>query len=289
MQIDVQHLPDYGTQRWTYSAPHGGANDWVAWEKPAGISLVEILCVGSGSAGGAGSILVTNGGGGGASAGVARWAGSAKFLPDRLFLRVALGGPWNTVTGNGTDGSLSYVSVQPSTTAANVLLISGTLAAGGAANGDGSGFPGSPGTVATAAVCTLSSYGVVSFIAGQGGGSGTGAGSHDQTMLVMPVGAGAGGGAPTEAGGSCVGAGPLVTVPGGVGTTGGNGSSGYTLKMPFCSTGGSGGGGGVLVNGGLGGAGGIGAGGGGGGASMTGLVAGPGGRGGDGLIVIWAV
>jgi hypothetical protein len=214
----------------------------------------------------------------------------ATMIPDVLYIRVGLGGAAVGAGTAGNPGGLSYISIAPDTNAANLLLVSGNVAAqgGGAGAGAGTATAGAGSTIATTALCLFSSLGVVTFLAGGIGAAGGGVNAAGSSSTALATGftcGGAGGGGVTatnRAGGDVTGAGPLVTIAGGA--AGSNpGGPGYNLWAPMCFTGGSGGGSSNNTAGGAGGDAGQGSGGGGGGGGTTG---GGGGAGGTGLIAI---
>lgn len=291
----------------------GGTNDWHSWNKPHNCKFIHIFCLGSGGGGGSGqgspTLTSRRGGHGGGAAAYVNALYTASFLPDTLYLQVApggspgLGGTYST--GGGT-GALSYVSIQPNTTAQNIIMQSGSGAAGGGAAGTLTGPVGSAGTVWAAAATNILLTGLIVPVAGQAGGLGqTTAPANDIAISGIVTGGAPGAGmngGTSRQGGGILGTGSVPAVTGGEpgGTNlvtptlpGGAGGSYYTVypstttyaaKCLFFS-GGSGGGSSDQGLGGEGGAGSFGSGGGGGGAGIT-NGGGNGGRGGDGLIII---
>jgi len=93
---------------------------WVPWEKPAGIAMVRIVCIGGGAGGGSGFPSATTnargGGGGGGSGGITTVEIPAPLLPDILYVSAGIGGNGaassTTVGLLGTSGIPSYVSTQ---------------------------------------------------------------------------------------------------------------------------------------------------------------------------------
>lgn len=282
-----------------------GSTDWQVWQKPANAKMVSIFCLGSGGGGGNGmnstATTARRGGGGGGSGAFSHGTFAASQLPDVLYLQIAQGGNGGAGLGGtnaGGAGALSYVCVQPNTTAINVLLASGTAAATGGRSGQDSGAGGTGSTIWTGNI--LNNLGLATAQAGTNGGAGaisSSAVSITPSMIVC--GGPSGGNTSTStafAGGNIVGSGFLNTISGGSSgagsTAGGNGSDGYNPNIfspsknaPVIFTAGSGGGASVSGQGGNGGAGAFGCGGAGGGAGFTNL-SGAGGRGGDGLIII---
>lgn len=276
--------------------------DFQTWQKPANAKMVTIFCLGSGGGGGGGmtgtATTARRGGGGGGSGAFSHGTFAASQLPDTLHLLVGTGGSAGTPTTNGGAGALSYVSIRPDTTAINVLLASGAVAATGGNAGSNSGTAGVGSTIWSGNI--LNNLGLATAVAGTNGGAGAisvAAVSITPSMIVC--GGPSGGNTSTSvafAGGNIVGSGFLNTISGGAlgagSTAGGDGSDGYmpnisstSKSYPIFFTAGSGGGASVSGQGGNGGAGSYGCGGAGGGAGFTNL-AGNGGRGGDGLIII---
>lgn len=276
--------------------------DFHTWQKPANAKMISILCLGSGGGGGGGmastATTARRGGGGGGSGAFSHGTFAACQLPDTLYLLVGAGGSAGTPSTNGGSGALSYVSVRPDTTAINVLLASGAVAATGGQTGSNGAAAGTGGTIWTGNI--LNNLGLATAQAGTNGGAGAISSLATSITPSMIVCGGPSGGntstAVAFAGGDITGSGFLNTIPGGAlgsgSTAGGHGSDGYlpnllsSLKTgPVIFTAGSGGGASVSGQGGNGGSGSYGCGGAGGGAGFTNL-AGNGGKGGDGLIII---
>ncbi len=275
---------------------------WQSWLKPRGATMVQILCIGSGGGGGGGlSGTVASsrgGGGGGGSSTVTRISLKTAILPDLLYIQVGIGGVGGTAGIIGGISSASYVSVLPSITTANLILISQNNLSGGGAAGTsaGSNAGGAAQTAATAASMIISQLAPFTSVIGQAG-SASGAitvnsGAIGVAVIALPsvtISGGAGGATvgidnADFAGGAVTGSGVIPNIAGGL-AGGGNGQDGIALQKPFVFCGGSGGGSAGFV-GGIGGSGGngaIGSGGGGGGAGET---AGSGGNGGNGLVII---
>lgn len=296
--IDYNHLANLDTNVSIFYS--SGLNVWQTWQKPRGCKFVWMMVIGGGGGGGGGQSgtgVGRTGGGGGASSGIAKGMFMANTLPDTLFIQVGIGGVGGIPNGNGVGGSLSYVSIEPNTTATNVLLIHNSTASGA---GQSNGTLGGIGSGANLAQQILNYIGVNQFIPnglnGTSGGANTGGGgtSISQTNILT---GGAGGGGSSSAnvngnGGNITMGGSFTTLLGGVGGGTNNGQPGFstiqpnsilTNKLGFVFTGGSGGGGNGLGVGGNGGNGSFGCGGGGGGAGVTG---GSGGKGGDGLVIL---
>lgn len=290
---------------------NGSGDAWQTWQKPKNVGWVYITCIGGGGGGGSSPNSSGNqaGGGGGASSSLTKILIPSNLLPDLLYIQVGPGGAGGTASSeNSVDGSLSYVSILPSKTATDVVIASGTAAAGRGLRGTstvGSGQGGAGGTAFTSAVGILSELGIWQSIAGRGGSDG-GYTTFGQSVLgisggiILTGGAGGGGlatGGIDYQGGSISTVGLVPSLTGGA-AGGGAGRSGYatvipnrllysSTKNPMIFTGGSGGGGNATISGGggNGGNGQIGCGGGGSGAidGGTGRV---GGRGGNGLVLI---
>ena len=307
--IDVFNLADSGLYNMMFFPT---STSWQTWQKPSGIKFIYFYVIGSGGAGGGGRTGGFNsggGGGGGGSSAISIGVYPAFMLPDILYVQVGKG-PNGAAAGSGAaSGALSYVSIEPNTTAINIIMASGGTAAGGGGGGTntggGGGSVGSAGTVWSYTVNPLAKVGMITTIAGQAGslgGTNLPAAGGNITPII-PVTGGTGGGGVTTGGtpsngGNIVGSGFLSTLSGG---TGGNppgaGTSGYCPIAPspqsysnqiMFFTGGTGGGASTnaaSVTGGTGGNASFGSGGGGGGASYSG-TGGTGGRGGDGLVLI---
>ena len=295
-------LPRNGITNWkTYYAVQGTdtTTGWQTWMKPAGCAWVFMFMIASGGGGGRsnnGALTVAAGGGG--SGGVSRLLIPAFVIPDILYLRPGIGGAGATTAGAGSNGIQSYVSMQPNTTVANLVLSqAGGSGATGAAASTG-GTAGVAGITTPAILC----LGLFTTIAGQTGGAGaTTANAAGSAVAFGASGiittSGAGGGNGTGAGGDITGAGLLPTISGGAGTTGASGNLGfrdgqavsYGLRSaPLLFSGASGGGGHSTGTAGRGGDASYGGGGGGGGATSGAGTSGNGGNGGDGLILIGA-
>ena len=295
--LDLSYFQNSGnvnTQTFT------NAGSWVTWVKPRGAKFVNIFCMGSGGGGGGGfqvNSATRFGGAGGGSAGTVVANFQASVLPDLLYVYTGVGGVGGTggaagVVTAGGNGEKSYVCLTPDTTsAANIVVTSGNVAAIGGQSGSGVSAPGRNGeTQATTANAVFLNLGTFIATAGIAGGASFTNTTSTVTFINFP---GAGGG--NTAGGANVAvAGPFsVTTPaagGGSGATnGGNGKNGYMLTKPILGFMGGNGGGGIASagtgTGGNGGNGSYGSGGGGGGSAQT-NTAGNGGRGGDGLVII---
>ena len=306
--LDLNHLalPTTGRTDYFYGKSSTLGGTWEIWEKPRGINMVHITCIGGGGGGGGGasnnSTTARGGGAGGSSGGFTSLSIPAIYLPDVLYVSVGSGGRGGA-PGNpaalGTAGVGSYVAIAPYTTLTGIYTVcyanGGTVSAVQASSTATSTAPGAV-AAATIANMLIAGLGNFSALAGQVGGQGGafnssvgGAITYPTTGLLLSGGAGGGGGAGT---------GGAVTAPtqasyvyfstlagGASGNPASNGASGYQIQQPLLSLGASGGGAGSVgaANGGNGRPGGIGSGGSGGGA---GTIGGTGGDGGPGLVII---
>lgn len=295
--LDLGHLPTAAPQDvfWFYGNQGSGSTGMFAtWTKPRGVTMVQILCLGSGASGASGAVGATAAGGaGGGSGGQSTLIVPASYLPQTLYIRAG--------TGNTNIGTV--VSVRPhGATAASVPVASDQLVmANGSASSTGA-------SAATASNCILSGLGIAKFLAGVNGGAGgsaagSAAGSPAAVTTGLVVQGGGGGGGMTAAvavaGGTPASSFPtwLPAATGGAagtsGVAGGIGFEGFGMfgtDSPRVFQAGGGGGAGfptaTTSNGGNGGDGGYGCGGGGGGGAITGKTAGTGGMGGPGLVII---
>jgi len=310
--LDLLHLPKSTPGNVDYFY-HTGTS-WVTWEKPRGIIMLEIICIGGGGGGRSGHVFNgsgRSGGAGGGSGGFSRLLIPAVFLPDVLYVSVGRGGAGGATTAAsntsnlGANGTASYVSIAPST-AAIYLACFANAGGGGITTGASTNAGGLAASVVTQANCLMSGLGQFFALAGQSGTAGTTlagtAITYPTTGLLLSGGAAGGGGltggnfggfvtAPTQASFSLI-----TTRTGGLAaSTADPGADGLSLFQPLMSIGGAGGGMSTSTTnnvgrGGNGGNGGFGSGGGGGGAGPSGFVpgngAGAGGKGGDGLVII---
>jgi hypothetical protein len=309
--LDFQDLPGKDSKRQIFFT-NGITNSWQTWFKPKNANLVHIVCVGGGGGGGAGWSSTSNsgtGGGGGGSSSITTGIFQASLLPDNLYIQIGTGGTRGVSNGQaGGGGALTYVSVIPSQTAINVLLMSGNVGPGGGGGGAGSvqGSTGVAGTAFQQATRPFSYLGIVGSSNGQLGGIGGSVtpGNGGSITIAAPTTGGAGGGGLNLSGtgangGAITGAGFIPTQPGLTtqvstylkGTPGFRilPSENSTQMLPMFFTGGVGGGAGTSSSTGFGGDGGEGAfgsGGGGGGACNTSGGQGFGGKGGDGIVII---
>lgn len=307
--MDLFGFPD-GTrsniQKFYAGQVTGATTSWQTWYKPRGISMVGMVCVGSGAGGGGGRGAAAGGaaggGGSGGGSGVSRYLFPAFVLPDNLYVLVGSGGPGgaggsSANGGTGTAGQLSYVGVYPNITAQNLLAISGAAAAtaGGGGTNAAAGTAGAASTIATSTGAVLSQWAVsqifVAGVIGLIGGSQAGAAGSDVTIgtgcLISGAASGAGKTSADFAGGGtlALASTPFIAIPGGP-AGGNNGGDGFWFKPHPFVYGPGGGGASNSTTGGAGGNGIFGSGGAGGGGGVT--VGGAGGAGGDGTVIFYS-
>ena len=297
--LDFNHLitrPGVDVQ--VFTLPSTVTNtQWHMWNRPRGVSVSTILCIGGGGAGGSGFTRTAGsaggGGGGGGSAPHSTFTFLLDLLPSSLFVQVGRGGD----AVSGITGIISQVCIVPNNTAAlNVLAISGVASGGGGGNGSAgaSGTGGGAGTSADISSSPLAGLSIFNNSPGQSGAAGgaqTGAAGGNTTIAITGglCQGGSGGGGTTSAdfagGGITAIANSLLSdIRQPLAPAGSNpGAHGVTLWKPFFCFAGLGGGSSNTGVGGRGGDGAYGSGGGGGGAGTTG---GLGGVGGNGLVII---
>ena len=305
--IDTFNLTNYESNSQVFYTK--GTSDWQIWQKPNNAKIVSFLVIGGGGGGGSGQAgtgsTTRRGGGGGGSSSVTLGVFSASQLPDTLFVQVGsggVGGSGGTGVTDGSGGTISYICVQPNTTAINVLLQSGNAAAGGGIRGASTGAGGTAGTAWTGGI--LSDLGLATSTIGQVGTGGATT-AVPTNVTIAGITTGGAGGAGTNlgtvfSGGSINGSGFVPTILGGTGNVnanGNDGSGGFTSfnislntpnSNPLFFTGGGGAGSSNNNTGGTGGSGSYGSGGGGGGCGVT-SNGGRGGRGGDGIVIITCI
>lgn len=123
---------------------------WIPWYKPQNATLISILLVGKGGAGGTGVIGANStaaGGGGGGSGAQTRVDIPAWAIPDVLYFSGGHASLTTTVH--------SYLAIQPNTTANHTLAYAGGGANGGNASGATAGAAGAAGGAGTAALMPL--------------------------------------------------------------------------------------------------------------------------------------
>jgi hypothetical protein len=306
--LDLNHLtlPTTGRTDYFYGKSSTLGGTWEIWEKPRGINMVHITCIGDGGGGGGGasnnSTTARGGGAGGSSGGFTSLSIPAIFLPDVLYVSVGSGGrggaPGNPAS-LGTAGVGSYVTIAPYTALTGIYTVcyanGGTVSAVQASSTATSTAPGAV-AAATIANMLIAGLGNFSALAGQVGGAGgafnNGVGgvvNYPTTGLLLCGGGGGGGGSSAGSGNTVPTQATYVYFTAIAGGAAGNpaldGRSGYQIQQPLLSLGGTGGGAGSNNNAvaGNGRPGAIGCGGGGGGGGATG---GTGGDGGPGLVII---
>lgn len=283
----------------------GTGGPFQTWQPDPDETMAYIICIGGGGSGAGGFTgaagAIRGGGGGGGAAGQTRALIPLMFLPKTLYIQPGQGGAGVAASTNGNSGNLSYVSVAPNVTAANIVVQSGaakasnTVATAGTVAAAGAG--GTAETISTVLLCMQSQWGITQFLAGKVGaaaGAVTGAAGLANTLFTAGCSNGGAGGASTSAangefaGGAQTGAGIYPTIVGGIsGGNPGHGASGYGSQfeqiLPYGGAGGAAGGAALSVAGNGADGGFPGGGGGGGGGGVTG---GRGGKGGDGTVII---
>jgi len=118
--LDLYHLTENtkGKIDYFYGKSDINAEVWEVWEKPRGINMIQITCIGGGGGGGASNNSTTarGGGAGGSSGGFTSLLIPAIFLPDVLYVSAGDGGAGGAAgnpAGLGGFGIGSYVSVAP--------------------------------------------------------------------------------------------------------------------------------------------------------------------------------
>lgn len=246
----------------------GAATQWVTWEKPAGITMIRIICIGGGAGGGSGfpsaTVGARGGGGGGSSGSVGTVQIPAAVLPDFLYVSAGSGGTGGasstTVSNLGAGGTASVVSIAPVFPGAIYTLCvgfgggAGTQAPTSSLSGVGGPAGALPAIASNILLAGLGTFaGFVGSTAANGGAAAGGAGAavtYPTNGLLLSAGGGGGGGS-TGAGGAVNAPASqnanifslFLTVSGGTnGAVAGNGRDGHERQAPLLSTGGSGGG-----------------------------------------------
>ena len=250
-------------------------NTWQTWQRPRNCKFIWIMCIGGATGGyGGTSSAGFNGGSGGGAGAVTRALFPANVLPDTLYVQPGVGGTGGAPDGLPTNGTRSFVVINPSGSSPavmNIVCTSGT-AAPSFTTGE---------TVAAVAAAGLLSLGNFTSTAGPNAG---GNASPLSTIITCQGCLGGGSSAGTENGSSVLATSLSPLISGGT-TASPNAANGIWNWKPMFGLGGAGGAGSVSgVVGGNGGNGAYGCGGGGGGSSSAG--GGRGGRGGDGLVII---
>ena len=142
--FEMFHIPDDDSYRISYYAGDGASTTLRSWNKPAGISLVQIIAIGAGGGGGggtgyvAGSFKYAGVGGGSGALTVATYM--ASLIPDVLYISTGLGGAGGAGAGaningaNGANGTATSVYWTTRGSTANFILAT--------ANGGGGGTGG---------------------------------------------------------------------------------------------------------------------------------------------------
>lgn len=296
--LDLSHIPN-SQQDVQIFYSNGVPNGWQTWRKPRKCNYIWIMCIGGAGGGGGGGAPASPYSTGGGSGGISRALYNAQQLPDTLYVQVGIGGAGGNTGVAGSAGTRSWVALQPSVLAQNVITGGSTgAAAGGTAGTGGSAIGETILGQSVATFLTLSNFLAVAGVTAVGN-TGLLVGPNLTPLSSQLVTAGASGPNFNTVqnlafdGASILSSSISPLIPGGLaglvsGSNGGNGADGITSWKPFFSTGGAGGGSAVSGSGGNGGNGGIGSGGGagGGGNSTLGYTSGRGGKGGDGLVVI---
>ena len=281
--------------------------DEYIWNKPNGIKMVNLFCVGGGGAGGLGAATgngtARGGGGGGGSGAIFTVTYPAKILPNTLLIAPSPGAlPTNIRNGGsfGTTDTAVYMN-----DGATLVALAKTGGNGGDTSSTAAGAAGAGGqsTVLGTDIefARFGNYRSQIGLAGGAGGAGAAVnvGGGFTVLATFCLTGGCGGGSATVSlgganGGAITahGSGLYPGVAGGIYSnspgTSGHGNDGYTRFGPFVSVGGTGGAGGTTsTTGGNGGNGGIGSGGGGsGGGVSTSFNYAWGGNGGPGMVII---
>ena len=283
--------------------------DEYIWNKPSGIKMVNIYCIGGGGAGGLGAAgangTARGGGGGGGSGAIFTVTYPAKILPNTLLVAPSEGAVPTTIRNGGAFGTNNTgVYMDDGST---LVALAKTGGNGGDASGTTAGAQGAGGqSTQLDTDISFARFGNYRSQIGLGGGAG-GAGAAANagggfTVLATFCLTGGGGGGSATAANSGANGGAIVAHASGLypGVAGGiyspspgvvgDGNDGYTMFAPFVSVGGTGGAGGTTSTvGGIGGNGGIGSGGGGSGGGNTQFGGGNyawGGNGGPGMVII---
>lgn len=321
--LDISNIPSSTSSTQIFYTT--GTTSWQTWTKPRNAKFIQIFCLGGGGSGGAGGRAVTGsvqaGASGGGSGGIVRAFYPAFLLPDVLYVQPGVGGASvagtvSTVGGvPGNTGSVSYVSMAPSTTAVYIIAQSspgsgGNLNIGAANISTTTNTGGSGATVWTFTNSAFTALGIVSASAGVAG-----PGTPNATTGVTPTylalatnivtgGGGGGGNNSVTIGSYTAQNGVSITsasaillsnvnggITGSIIGSGNPGDNGYGTLIPFCGTGGAGGSGQASGSGagGRGGDGWYGCGGGGGGWGSTIGTGGRSGKGGDGIVMITTI
>lgn len=291
--FEMFHIPDDDSYRISYYTGDGASATLRSWNKPAGISLVQIITIGAGGGGGGGTGYVAGtfkyAGVGGGSGALTTVTYQASLIPDVLYISTGLGGTGGTGNGanvnggNGSNGTATTVYWTTRGSTSNFILATangGTGGAGGRTTGVGNASGG------TAVATTAAPVGQIGLRTLQAGLS---APFNTNITSNFRISGGVSGGTISSLGG--ITSFSLLYPPGDyvlqpINTSGGGeaGSGGINNIKQLISTGGVPGGNSITLTGANSGNGGFGSGGGGG--CNGNPLGGNGGRGGHGLVVI---
>lgn len=289
-------LPQRGNTNWkTFYASN---SDWQTYSKPSGATMIYVFIQASGGGGSRVSDgIVSIGGGGGGAGGVTKLLIPAALLPDTIYVLPGKGGLGATTANTlGVAGGISYLSLEPTTNAADLIIRQD-----GGRPGTTVGAAGQLGTTASNTQSTFSFLGLRFSFTGQAGTGGSA--STNGSVNIITTGnqnplttGGTGGGNGTAKGGNISAGGlfPSLTQPTGTGLNGLDGvrkgliiGPGDKTNPMFFSGGCGGNGVTTAITAGKGGDASYGGGGGGGGSGTNaGSISGDGGNGGDGFIII---
>ena len=106
------------------------------WNKPAGITMINIIAIGAGGGGGGGcqrvGAVTGCGGGGGGGGGISKITVPAVLLPESLKITVGLGGSGGTGAGvAGSNGGASFVDLPNNDGTATYRVINANGGGGG--------------------------------------------------------------------------------------------------------------------------------------------------------------
>lgn len=125
--LDFTHIPS-NVKADIQVFSNGSTSDWKIWNKPRGVSMVYMLCIGGGGGGGAGaSSAAGSGGTGGSSSSQSSLILPSFMIPDNLNIRVGIGGAGgtgvlNAVGGRGQCGSNSVIAIDSASTDKSTIL-----------------------------------------------------------------------------------------------------------------------------------------------------------------------
>jgi hypothetical protein len=150
--LDFSDLPFPGRAniQTFYGNTEVSGTSWQAWQKPRGMSFLQIIAIGGGGGGGRGAQA---GGGGGTSAATSINTFCCNDLPDTIYINIGIGGNGATSTLSATAGINTFVTIYPESSSVLHRL---TIVAGGGAgnNAVGTAF-GSTGTAGAESLVSL--------------------------------------------------------------------------------------------------------------------------------------